>query len=127
MSISAAKNIAPRNCFRSSADEDLGSSLLDRVYASNRSDGGVCQRILYEAFERLGEDDALYGCGSGLLLSRTGRIKGLVHEQRWLEALACCDANIAHASANGHQSHVQQSEPVTFTTLTTVDWTFPSS
>ena len=53
-----------------------------------------CQEILYLAYKNLGDSDALYGCGSGIILAseNSNGINHLIHEQKYFKAMSYLDS-----------------------------------
>ena len=72
-------------------------SLLDALH--EHFDGSLdlqidverCQTILFEAYSKLGDNDAIYGCGSNRLLDKSSRIQNVLAEQKNLEAFSMYD------------------------------------
>ncbi len=66
-------------------------SLLNLVAAEE--DGRVCQEIAYEACKRLGEREAMRGCGTEVLVGATGRMERLMEAGDFHKAMAVADAS----------------------------------
>ena len=72
-------------------------SLLDILHES--FDGNLdlqieverCQAIFFEAYTKLGDKDAIYGCGSNRLYDKSSRIQSVLAEQKNLEAFSMYD------------------------------------
>ena len=72
-------------------------SLLDILHENfdgnidMQSDIERCQAILFEAYTKLGDKDAIYGCGSNRLFDKSSRIQNVLAEQKNLEAFSMYD------------------------------------
>ena len=75
----------------------LNSSLLDTLHDTFEGNSELlkdikrCQSILFEAYSKLGDNEAIYGCGSSRLFDKKSRIQNAVVEQKHLEAFSMFD------------------------------------
>ena len=70
-----------------SVSANAAANILEIIYAQNPEEGTACQAVLYEAYQNLGDVDALYGCGNGFLLDESGRINHLAQEGKFFKAM----------------------------------------
>ena len=64
-------------------------TLLNQIHKSNCSQdhSAICQSILYSAYKHIGEVDALYGCGTNLLMETSSRIEHVMLGRKYEKAL----------------------------------------
>lgn len=76
------------------ASANASSSIVDLLYAQDPGPGVKCQEILYEAYQHLGDVDALYGCGNSNLLVEHQRINHIIQEQKYFKAMSLIDIEL---------------------------------
>ncbi|XP_034246355.1 serine-protein kinase ATM isoform X2 [Thrips palmi] len=80
------------------ADFD-GSSVayVDYLYEIKEDEGKILQSLLSKAYQQIGDTDALYGCGSSMLLNSEHRVSQFEYIGKWDKALLNYDAKLLHS------------------------------
>ena len=80
------------NAVERAVSANASANILEVIHAQNPEEGAACQAVLYEAYQNLGDADALYGCGNGFLLEESGRISHLAQEGKLFKAMGRIDS-----------------------------------
>lgn len=83
-------------CKCSSIDYVLTS--IDFICETDSENGRVLQEILREAFIRIGDPDAIYGCGASYFVSPSARIEHYVQLRQWDKVLLAHDIELSLGS-----------------------------
>ena len=86
--------------------ECLAKSPLDELYdtQNDKEDIKMCQNLLAESYNELGEKAAIEGCGSWRILDFDAQIQQLMRQREHSKALAMYDSHLSLETFNqGHQ------------------------
>lgn len=85
------RNNEGRSTIELGASANSSRNILEVVFDEDPVRGAQCQDILYEASRRLGDMDALYGCGTNFLFRDAGRLNHMLQEKKYFKALGLLD------------------------------------
>lgn len=79
----------------SEADKLPGTSRLEYLCQHDAENGSVLQSVLFEAYTKIGEPDAVYGCGNSNYLDYNNRIKRYQYEGKWNRVIEALDMQLS--------------------------------
>lgn len=72
-------------------------SYVDYIYETRPTEGKMLQNLLSNAYQQIGDKDALYGCGSSMLLNSKRRVTQYEYIGKWEKVLLNYDAKLCHS------------------------------
>ena len=84
------------------SSENSSDSLFNLIHKINPESGNQAQQIAFEAYEKLGEQDATFGCGTNTLINERTRIKHLTEEGRHFQAIRYLDDKLPRSDSKSH-------------------------
>ncbi|KAF6212973.1 hypothetical protein GE061_010686 [Apolygus lucorum] len=67
------------------------ASPLDKLSDVSKTDAQVLQSLLWESYEKIGENDAVHGCGDVHIVTTQGRLKYYVQMKNWSQVVNECE------------------------------------
>ena len=103
--------LSPDQTLDQQVSRHASSSILDLLHVQDPDQAVTCQSILYDAYQHLGDINALYGCGGSNLLIEQRRINHILQEQKYFKAMGLIDIELAKGN-QGYSSGKPRNKPI---------------
>ncbi|KAH9504406.1 hypothetical protein Btru_063525 [Bulinus truncatus] len=75
--------------------------------SSQEGNGPELQKLLLQAYKKIGDPDGIYGCGAGRMVEPLARVETYLHEGEQAKALTTLDIEISHNASQSLASLLQ--------------------